>query len=373
MTALVCGVAALIIFVFPKSDDRMAVAINRVLDGNMSSIINAKGNITISSDDIDTQFSQLSIDLDATIDTKSAMQKADATITADLAASLASKSSLEFDISEIGTKNGTKYIKLNNVVNALNEVMPSLVTNMSSVTVNGLTIDNSSALAQQNSNVTDTMTTMVNLFQTFDGKWIMIPNTSSGIEFTEGLDGMGIFGNQTACLTNVLIAIPTYGNDLVSKYKNNQFITYTTEGVAIAKKHDTLYRLGFDDTKFAAFINSLPNSGFTNALNACAGNSATNQPVSAAEIAKIFSGYPDLYVEVDDKGNITRVYFSTKLSGGLSVVKADFSLSYPSELKITEPSEYLDLNNIVMQLMSAFMNGNNTDNQEIVVEEEIYY
>ena len=110
----------------------------------------------------------------------------------------------------------------------------------------------------------------------------------------------------------------------------------------------------------SAFVNSLGNNGFINELNACAGDSATNTAITSGTIKGIFENFPTMYVEVDENYNFTRVYFEAKNDTETisSTVKADINLSYPSELKVTEPTEYLNMSTLLSSVMTNFYNSN---------------
>ena len=352
MIAVICGIMAAVFFAFGGGTDRVSAAINRILDGNTSSIVNANGTITIETDSVDTDkncvgilpcspsIASVTIDLNSTVDFKSGMAKNSARILPEYT----DGSSFELDVDEMTTQGGDTYFKVSNLANAVSE---------------------NSSLAS-----------MTALAQLIDGQWISIPNTTSGDDFTDSLDSVNVLDNTSTCLTNVMMSLPTYGKDLVNKYRNNQFVKYSTNNLNIARKRDTLYRLEFDDEKLAAFINSLSNTGFANALGACVGNTATNNRISATDIAEIFEGYPTLYVEINKNNDFTRVYFEAEMGGGMTTATADLDLSYPSKLEITPPDNYLDLNTLVEQILTTVMDNitiegeTETETTEIIEVEE---
>lgn len=192
------------------------------------------------------------------------------------------------------------------------------------------------------------------VFEIIDDQWIL----TSG-EFTESMEGLGIFDNSSACLVNAISTLPKYAKDITKKYDANQFITYTTDKLAIAKKKNDLYKLNIDSDKLAAFVNSLSNNGFVNELNACAGNTATNTNVTAEMIESIFAYFPEIYVEIDEDYNFTRLYFrvTTGDETNSMTTTADLSLSYPAKLDVTAPEEYIDMSTLVTNLMTNLFSG----------------
>ena len=325
LVAIVCGAAAVAMFLLSKDDSRVAAAINKALDNGLPSIIRVNGDITITQ--TEGEAPNVTAELDGTFDTKTKMSK----VNAEATATLSNGQSLDFELDELQSKDGSTYLKLTNVTG-----------------------------------LADGLTGQV--LQTIDGQWVMIPKNSTGSEFTKQLDTLGLQNNPSVCLSNALMSMPEYSKDIATEYRKNQFISYSTEKLQINRKKNPLYRLSFDENKFASFINGMSNSGLLNEFNACVGGNATNDKTSAAELSKIFGGYPTVYVEIDDKYNFTRVYFATEVDG--ANVTADLALSYPTKIEVTEPAEYLDLSTLISEAMVKFMNGQNDSGtvETVVVE-----
>lgn len=360
MIAIICAAAAIAILVVNNTGtgDRVTKAIEKLINGETPNIINAKGTISsIPSADFGTAYS---IDLDGTFN----LATSESEVSAEVSAAIGDDIHAVITVDEIRDEEGDTFFKIAGL-NSL--VTPTLKTNdciggeegtdgCAPVTLETENVTNCIGGGTETNCITDveeisTSTTTGlfslygKLFDTINDQWILV----SG-DLQESLEGLNIFNNSSACLLNATKTLPEYSKNIASSYKNNQFITYSTNNLEISKKKDTLYRLGYDADKLASFINSLSNSGFMNELNACMGNSATNINVSADAIKEIFANFPAVYVEIDDNDNFTRVYFEsdmTIMDGNVADVTADFSISYPGKLQIETPDSYIGISTIM--------------------------
>lgn len=330
MIAIICGAAAAAIMLVGKSnDDRVDKAIMRLLNGETSSIITVNGTVNALPSTDDSELGDFSLDFNGTFDMKSGMN----TVSAKINTELANGNRISIGVDELQNEDQEVFIK-----------------------VRGL-----DSLYEENSDSSG-------LADVANNQWFLISD-----DFGDTMADLGLFDNSSACLTNALLTLPNYSKDLAKKYEVNPFITYSTDKLEISKKKNELFKIGFDDNKLTAFINSLSNNGFINELNACVGNTATNDDVNANMIAGIFVNFPTIYVEVDDEYNFTRVYFKAATNGGDVVedcqcvtapcdcggvgvspmtITADLSLTYPNKLEITEPDDYLDMSVFVNQLLT---------------------
>ena len=355
IVAIICGAAAIAIAVLSNGGDKVTKAIDRLINGETSSIIAAKGNITTDSSDGNTH---VSIDVDGTFDMKSSMNK----VTAGINASLPGDQEFAIDVDEIRNKSSETFIKINGLIDMMNSLSPALlnVSNVESTNTlystncinNGADTTNCSETVSIVSPLTTTFNMYSGLFEVIDDEWILVSD-----DFASKISSTGIYTNDTTCLIDAFGTLPQYGKDIANKYKANPFITYSTDKLQIAKKKDTLYRLSFDENKLTAFINSLSNNGFMNELNACAGNLATNSDTFVGMVKDIFAGFPVIYAEINDNYDFTRIYIAAEADDSQSTV-ADFSLSYPSELKITEPSDYLEMSAVLNQALPQLFTNN---------------
>ncbi len=386
MIAIICGATAIAI-VMLKNDDRVTKAIDKLLNGQVSSIIQAKGVINSGTEKIcdpdesdakdnangnttvnttvcgEDSLSTSKIDFDGTFDLKTSLNK----VSADVQTTYSDGSQFSFSLDELHNKAGDTFIKISLPENIISPSLnttetvasgsttsPSTETSEDATVTETQTVTNCTNAGDATNCVSTTTSTTTNIFSLFRGvfevineQWILATDG-----FEETMQDSALFDNYSTCMLNAFGTLPEYSSDLVNRYKSNPFITYSTDKLGISKKKDTLYRLGFDSQKLAAFSNSLSNNGFINELNACANRTATNEQTNAKFVQQLLSNLPTVYVEIDDNNNFTRVYFKTTTTNGddSTSIDADLSLTYPTELKITDPENYIPMSEIVQKL-----------------------
>lgn len=410
MVAIICGATAVAV-VMLNNDDRVTKAIDKLLNGQVSSIVQVKGVIDsttericdsdepdaetgteteadtktdTSSNTADTtvcgedSLSTSKIDFDGTFDLKTSLNK----ISADIRTTYSNGSEFSLSLDESHNKSGDTFIKISLpeglVSPSVNttETVSSNVASPSAEDSEDVTItetqtvtncandgDKTNCVSTTTSATTSVFTLFRGLFEAINDQWILATD-----DFEETMQNSALFDNRTTCVINAFGTLPEYSSDLANRYKSNPFITYSTDKLGVSKKKDTLYRLGFDNQKLAAFSNSLSNNGFINELNACANSTATNEQTNARFVQQLLSNLPTVYVEIDDNNNFTRVYFKTTTVDGddSTSINADLSLTYPTELKITDPDDYIPMSEIVERVSASALtiNESTSDNNE---------
>lgn len=367
MIAIICGVAAAaIMFVGNGNDDRVTKAIEKLLNGETSSIVAVQGNIDAVPNTDDSTAGSFNLDFNGTFDTKSSMN----TVSAKINTEISSGNKVSISIDELENEDGDIFFKVRGLDSLLGG---STTANSESLKKCVDSTDSVKCLdTAGNVTVTDLISVYGGLVEVINNQWILTSDS-----FSDTMEDLGMFDNGSACLVNALGSLPEYGKDIAKKYKANQFITYSTDKLEISKKKNALYRIGFDDQKLTAFINSLSGNEFMNELNACVGNTATNTDAAEETVSDIFDTMPTIYVEVDDNDNFTRVYFRANTNWSVyddgssdncqcvmapcncsagfyetpMAVTADLNLTYPNKLEINEPDDYIDMSDLVNKLM----------------------
>lgn len=321
--AIICGAAAAaIMLVGNNTGDRVSKAINKILDGEMPTIVSAQGTInSVANADTDSTaayqdfITSYNIDFNGTFDIAHSTN----TVSAKVNAEISTGDKVSIGIDELENKDGEVFFK-----------------------IRGLDTLEGNPLLAAFSAVTEAI----------NDEWILVTG-----DFTENMEGLDVFDNSSTCLINAFKTLPTYGKDIVKKYQAADFINYSTDKLEISKKKNPLYKLTFDSDKLTNFVNSLSNNGFVNELNACAGNTATNEDVALEMIENILKGMPAIYVEIDDNYNFTRVYFKVTAGEGenTTTTTADLSLSYPAKLDVEAPDDYIDMSTLVNNLLTSMM------------------
>lgn len=363
--AILCGTAAVAMFVLKNngSGDRVSKAVAKLLNGETSNIINAKGNISISSDTAPVSF--YNIEFDGTFDTATSMNKVSANVNGELM----NGAEAAITIDELQDKDGDVFFKIGGLTSLMNQ--PALMVDTTTDCVNGgdevdcvkeTTTETTtncldgdpytncgSSESSESVSTQNILSLYSGMFEAIDDQWILASS-----DFSEEMEGLSLFNNSSACIVNTISALSKYGKKLADSYRENQFITYSTDNLEISKKKDALYKIGFDADKLASFINSLSNKGFMNELNACVGNIAINTDVTGEMVQSVLGNFPTVYVEVDDNNNFTRAYFKSEAKsddGAPTTVIADLAISYPSKIEITQPESYVDMSTLLSNAM----------------------
>ena len=278
------------------------------------------------------------------------MNQISATVNADLPTG----TNVSVGVDELRNKDGDTYFRISGLTDLTN----------SDNTINTNCVGDNSGLTNcqpqgGGADVSALLSMYSGLFQVVDDEWILVSGDFSG-----NMGDLELFDNGTTCLINAFNSLPQYSKDIANKYKQNQFVTYSTDNLGISKKQNNLYKLGFDEEKLAGFINSLSNNGFMNELNACAGEVATNTDITVNKIKEIFDGFPTVYVEINDKYDFTRVYFKATTSSedldDSMTITADLTLSYPTSFSVDEPTEYTDMSTLLNKVMTNLLTSGAT-------------
>ena len=172
-----------------------------------------------------------------------------------------------------------------------------------------------------------------------DNEWLLFSH-----EKIEEALGQVTNDNNKECVSK----IEDYFNNgkIIDYYKNNAFVTATTEGVTKPSKSYPVQKLNLDATLFASFFKAVMNSAEVKDLFGCFNATNYNTSVDEDKVKEMFEMIPTLYVEIDNDNNITR-FLTDKVDTSVFTADADFVFSYPKNFTIEEPSEYKDAFKII--------------------------
>ena len=388
--AIICGVAAIVVALMNNNgDDRVTKAIEKMLNGEIPSIVAANGKITSSTTEPDRYYlddnegivaptvnplSPISttINFDGTFDAKSSIN----TVSATLGMNYSDGSKVAINIHEQRNESGDVFFKvsglgdivkmfgtgtLNQEVLVYGDSDGTTTTEIVAGNCAEGTTDSTNCLpsSQDDTSImSGLMTVYGSLLNSIDDQWILV----SG-DFSEEMENLAIFDNSTTCTIEAFESLPKYSKDFISSYKANPFIISSTDNLGIAKKKNELYKLTFDSNKMSAFINSLNNNGFINELNACNNSTATNSQVTPSMLEEIVKNLPAIYAEIDENNNFTRFYFKTttdNLDDTSTTTEADINLSYPSEVRVIDPTDYMDMSTLLDSVLTTLLQSGTT-------------
>ncbi len=322
LIAIGCGVAAILVFfVFNKGGDPVTNAMVRLLN-------NDERNIGVSGTfAYDYMGYPINVSYNAQID-KTAKA---GVLTANLSGSfLGGDANVSLEGRATGDDN--LYVKVDGIKDIV----------FSSFNVDCDSSDCDALLAQGLSTMDSSMdyiSTMIMSLASIDGEWIKIEgvNILSYISLPTGLS----FDDYNS-----------HKSEVVELYKKYPFVTSSTNDLKISKKNDTLYKLGFDFDKMASFVNEISKSY-------CDKDADCGQKtVTASDLKSTIGSVDDVYVEVDGKGNFTRLY-----AGGTQAGDQDLSITYPANVNVSVPSSYKNFSEITSMfgaLMGGLMGGSSS-------------
>lgn len=381
LVAVGCGVAAIIILKpFSRKEDAVPAAMSKLM-GGAPSLTKIDGEITMTTDSQSSAASSLQIVFEAGINSKSNESYVDATINA----KLQYFGDFTFSANEIHNSDGNLYLKLGGIAKALQSYYTDVESDQAdtkpvnecgtgdyNVNCIGDLSETTNCTVANEDGTTNCMTVealdyglsgVLGIIGVIDDEWIMIPDS----EFSNITDLLGDNG-VTQCLIGAAGTLSEYGSDFTSLYNSHPFINYSTDNITVAKKENTIYRLTFDTSELTAFINAMGNSGFQNELNACMNALAVNTAMTEGNLETILAEVPEIYVEIDDENNFTRVYMTKTISytnGNQNIsdtsedsysvaLTADLSFSYPDSIAINEPTYYIEFNELLSRVLNQF-------------------
>ena len=88
-----------------------------------------------------------------------------------------------------------------------------------------------------------------------DGEWLRV-TVDQLRAVTDSMDT----NNSLTCLADVAQEAKSSSNSIAELYRKYPFVGSTTEGVTVASKNSTVYRVVFDREKFTSYSNTLKDS-----------------------------------------------------------------------------------------------------------------
>ena len=381
LVAIGCGVVAAIMLM--GQGDPVSKAMLKIMEGKSPANVAVNGTIEITPTDKDSMLTSLKIDLKSDATTNSMINHTTANVTA----SLDQMGDIEVEAEEIYAESGDLYIKIDGLADAINNLSAGvqqnyMVTDCTSEEVetdcvsDDLTIDTTTSESELA--IFDAFSGIVEII---DGEWLRVTVD----QLKAVTDEIGT-SNSLSCLSDVAQEAKNSSNSIAELYRKYPFVGSTTDGVTVASKNSTVYRVVFDREKFTSYSDALKDSTFVKKAISCLGeDKVTTNENAVNELDKL----PNVYVEVDKDNNFSRVYFETTLKQtatdncycpdeadcsacldepvetNVANMKLDFGLTYPSTINVAEPTEYQDLVTVIQQLM---MSSNEVTEEAIVSE-----
>lgn len=372
------GVAAALIMMNMNKTDAVTAAMNKLMSGDGPENVVADGTIDILPNDANSPISRVSIALNSGIILGSNINTSSAVVT--IVDSSDNNYSMEFN--EVYAANGDLYLKLDGVTAALEDLEklvasqsyplenPYLLEDCATDDTDCIELRDTKCAEDENgemvcdvadiTNVTDVEGIdidedlmsdsalfdgdLLSVVETIDGEWIKISTEEMGL-LTDGLTSQSSF----SCISNLVNDINKNSNSAIELYNKYPFYSSTNENLVVTSKNNPIYKLEIDADNFANFVNSINNSILSSDIYTCL-NLDDNVSITSEDVADIIKQLPEMYVEVDANYNFTRFYANTETEEGAEVIM-DFSFTYPSNINVSEPLEYVDFMDVMQEIM----------------------
>lgn len=306
--AIGCGVMATLLVINMNKVDPVAEATSKLMSPDAPANIMLDGEIRVNFKDANAPISNLKV----SIDTEAVVKTMINSSVMSLQANLRDNSNFEASISEIYAAKGDLYIKIDN----LSEFLSGLSGN------NGAEINTEGSL--------------VSSFDTLglvEGEWMRIPlNNINTVLPSELTDNSGF-----ACATALISDNLNNYNTIAELYNKYPFIVSTDKDLTVTSERDPIYRVMINDN-FEKFVTEAQNTWALKSLSSCLGYKSN--AAGTSNLMKTVQELPEIFVEVNDRYNFTRLYFTFEDNGADTAV--DLRFSYPTNVNVPEPLEYKD-------------------------------
>ena len=328
---LIGGAVAALLLLGGNKGDAVSAAVEKLMSGDVPPYTTMNGTIDVAISDTSSPVSNLKIALDANTSTSSLINST----TADVTATLTSGDSVTVELSEIYAENGDLYIKIDKLGEAVKDLISSVYGDMDEDVVD------------------EAMGSINGVVKMIDGKWLKlsVDELKSMMSSTSDNDSM-------KCLTDFVGNAKSHNNSLAEMYRKNPFIGSTTEGVTIASKNSTVYKIVIDSEKYGAFSSEVQSSDLIKDFYECAGVKEADIATSSTEQ---LSDLPAMYVEVDKDNNFSRFYSSMDVTGADASVIMDLGFTYPASINVAEPTESESFMTVFQKVITQLFGSSNMD------------
>ncbi|MDO4507925.1 MAG: hypothetical protein Q4B65_00835, partial [Candidatus Saccharibacteria bacterium] len=326
LVAIGCAVAAILILNPFGSSDAVNTAITRLIKGETPKNVAFNGIVNATFDDIYSDDESLSLEgMRVSFNSQIATAHNTNSTTANVLLAFEDNIELAVDIKEVMVSDGDAYIMLDGISQSIEDMIIDQADCVVDAEEEGVDCVEIST-AFDFSALGETGEALAQL-QEIEGQWIRLSS-----------DYLGDSLSSLLYLESMLSGFESSQNDVADLYTQNPFIT-SSEDTKIASKSGTIYKLGIDTEKLTSFIQSIP--GFS---------SLAGSMISSEDLEELTASLPAIYAEVNDKGDFSRLYVDTFSMDGANTFTIDLSITYPETIEVTEPGEYVDIDDAMVQL-----------------------
>ena len=357
--AVGCGVAA-ILMMMNTAKDPVSAAIEKLMNGDVPANLGINGTIEILANDTASQISKATVTLDSQLKTGSMINAS----TAEVDLVMADASEMSFKVSEIYADSQDLYLKVEKKDQIVLENEQLLDETNCIGDESGETnclVDTETVTEEESSLVLDDLTSILDgVIEMINGQWIRIAMSTA-----DQMSGGISVDSDVSCLINAAKDMNANSNSLAEFYNKNPFIGSATENIPVNSKLNQLRQVTVDEEKFVSFVNSIQNTSLVDMVNECLG-SEEGTTITTDDVVSAVGQLPAIYVEVNSDNTFSRLYTKALSEDQKYVFTVDLSFTYPTNINVSEPTEYTDLET----LMQGMMGYDELDEDTEVVEEE---
>ncbi|MBR3180390.1 hypothetical protein IKF57_02585 [Candidatus Saccharibacteria bacterium] len=360
--AVCCGVAAIIFATSGnQTKDPVSAAVDKLMSQNSPRNVAFGGDIDIAIRDLNSPISKIHIDLSAETSTGSMLNSTSATFTA----SIRNGGDIKFEFDEVYGANGDLYLKVDGIGSVMSDPLfwQTLSSPDASKCIDGpedskcgdTAVINETDCIDDPSGMTDCSTgviaptssneelmALLGIISAIDGQWFKI----SVDELTGLASGFTASEGDVSCMVDFMTAAAKGSNSLASIYARNPFVS-STPTTALTSKNSQVYQVNIDEDNLISFIQSSQESSLMTNLYNCLGYE--NIAVNLDNVTEDLTDLPQIYVEVNDDYDFTRLYLEST-SDDDTKLTADIDFTYPTNINISEPTEYQSVTDIMQNL-----------------------
>ena len=189
-----------------------------------------------------------------------------------------------------------------------------------------------------------------------DDEWLKISTN----EITETVNST-IPSNSINCLADLANNLKTNNNSIAKAYNDNQFIISTTENIPVTSKRYPVYLITFDKEKLGNFLNATNEASIVEDLSSCLDQEVS---INSDNILDNLEKLPKVYTEIDNDNNFARIFTTSEIGEEASVI-IDLSFDYPTNVNVSEPTEYRNFSDVIQEIFSGMFTYDETDVVEI--------
>ena len=351
-------VAVILVMLNMNKANPVETAMQKLLSGNAPQNVAIDGDINILVNDRNQPLKRINIDLDSDIVVGSMINTSSAVLT------ITDWSDKDYSIKfeEIYAANGDLFFMIDGATAALEDSgLLNLINPNSTPTTNCVT-DESGATNCETPIVEVDCAGDVDCMSeqtTVDASNLLVNTIMSVIEAADGTylristDELNFINessnSQISCVTDFISNVNKNSNSTLDLYNKSPFVKASDKSITISSLSNPVYQVNIDSQKFADFINAMQNTELAGSLYSCLGWS-NHAYVDVTDVDELVSQLPELYVEVNDNNDFSRIYLESDINDGVATATIDLGLSYPTNVNASEPVEYTDYSTFIETL-----------------------